>query len=133
ERIMKPAPGEPAAGPPVTGSVAVSVVRRPFLVIREDFVSLARFLELFLGRLITGIFVRMEFYGLLAVSLFDFLRRSAFLEAEDLVVVAFGHRSGSRFFGDDHAGRTEQALTKLVTFAHLLDNRALRRLSGFLL
>src|SRR5439155_4251855 len=92
ERIMETASGE-SAGAPIERRVAVSIVSGPLLRVAKDFVGLAQFFELFLGCFIARIFVRMIFYGELAVSLLDFLGFDAFLDAENLVVVSFGHGS----------------------------------------
>ena len=50
------------------------VIGRPFLVVTQDFVGFADFLEFIFGRFVVGIFVRMKLHGLLAISLLDFIR-----------------------------------------------------------
>src|ERR1043166_5574823 len=122
-----------ATGSPVKRGMAVRVVSRAFLRIAEDFVSFAKFFELLFRGLIAGIFVRMIFYGQFAVGFFDFIGARAFLETENLIVIAFGHGSGSRFFGDHDAGGAEQTLAEFVTFAKLLHDRAFRNVRTFFL
>ena len=50
------------------------VIGRPFLVVTQDFVGFADFLEVIFGRFVVGIFVRMKLHGLLAISLLNFIR-----------------------------------------------------------
>ena len=50
------------------------VIGRPLLVITQDFVGFADFLEFILGRFVVGIFVRMKLHGLLTISLLNFIR-----------------------------------------------------------
>ena len=54
--------------------VAHLVIGCPLLVVTQDFVGFAYFLEFILGRFVVGIFVRMKLHGLLAISLLDFIR-----------------------------------------------------------
>src|SRR5204862_7580794 len=67
EGIMEAAASE-AAGTPIKGGMAVSVVSGALLLIAENFVSFAEFFELFLGGFIARILVRVIFYGQLAAS-----------------------------------------------------------------
>ena len=55
--------------------MAMLIVQPAFLRIAQNLVSLAEFLELFLGCFIARIFVRMKFHGEFAVRLLDFLGR----------------------------------------------------------
>ena len=50
--------------------VAVLVISRAFLRVAQGLVSFAEFLELFLGRFVARIFVRVKFHGELAVGFF---------------------------------------------------------------
>ena len=90
-----PAPRREPAGAPIEGRVAVLVVGGALLRVAQDFVGFAEFLEFFLGRLVAGILVRMKFDRQLAVGLLDLLDVRGALDAEDFVVVAFGHESGN--------------------------------------
>ncbi len=82
ERIVEAAAAGKAAaaraGAGIKGGVAVLVVGGALLRVAQDFVGLAEFLEIFLGRLVARIFVRMKFHGQLAVGFLDFLVARAF-------------------------------------------------------
>src|SRR6266404_1646065 len=130
ERIMGTAAAESAC-PAIEGAVAVLIVEGAFLGIAQDFVSFTEFLELFFGCFIAGIFVRVIFYGELAVGFLDFLVGSCSLNREDFVIIAFGHGSGAGLFGDYDTGWTKEAVTKLITFAKLLDDLAFGQVVGF--
>jgi hypothetical protein len=62
-----------------------------FIGIGKDRVGFGDFLEFFLGFLISGVLVGVEFESLLAVSLFYRVRRGVLLHAEQSVVI-LGHR-----------------------------------------
>ena len=102
ERIVKAA-AEAAARPArarIERGVAVLVVGGAFLRIAQRLVSLAEFLEFFLGGLVARIFVRMKFHGQLAVGLLDFLVVGLAADAEDFVIIAFGHGIRRRAVSD---------------------------------
>ena len=105
--------------------------------VAQGLVGLAEFLEFFLGGLVARIFVRMKFDGQLAVGLLDFLVAGAAADAEDFVIIAFGHGSGCggrrRFFGDNDRGRAQQTVAQFIAFADLLDDLAFGHVGGFLL
>ena len=79
------------AGARIKRGVAVLIVSGAFLRVAQGLVSLAEFLEFFLGGLVARIFVRMIFYGELAVGFFDFLGSRLAVDFENFVVIAFGH------------------------------------------
>ncbi len=71
--------------------VAVLVVGGAFLRVAQDFVGLAQLLEFFLRRVVARVFVRVIFYGQLAVAFSDFLKRDFAADFKNLVIIAFGH------------------------------------------
>ena len=71
--------------------MAILVVGRPFLRIRQDLVGFLGFLEMLFGLGIVRIAVRMEFHGQLAVGLLDLVVGGIAIDTEDFVKVAFGH------------------------------------------
>ena len=71
--------------------VAEAVVARALLGVGEDGVSLGRLLELLLGLLVAGVFVRVVADGELAVGALNLRLVRAPAHAEDFVVVAFAH------------------------------------------
>ena len=75
----------------IESRVAVLVVGGAFLRVAQGFISLAQFLEFFLGGLVTRIFVGMIFQGQLAIGLLDLLLAGIAVHAQNLVVVAFCH------------------------------------------
>jgi len=77
----------------IDASMAVLVVGRALLAVREHFVGLLDLLELLFGllRLVTLVAVRVVLHGQLAVGLFDLIVRGRLGDAEDFVIVAFGH------------------------------------------
>ena len=101
--------------------MAELVVGRAFFRIAQHLVGLADLLEFFLGGLVVGIFVGMILDGQFAVGLFDLIRRGAFLDAEQFVVIGLGHYSSSPFSGSlfspgavattTDAGRTRRSLS----------------------
>src|ERR1043165_5606121 len=91
---MKSAAARTSAG--IKGRMAVLIVGGARLGIGKDFVSVAEFLELFLGGLVTGIFVGMEFDREFAVGLFDFLVTGIAANPQHLVIIALGHAERCR-------------------------------------
>jgi len=94
ERVMESAAKtarESAARAPVKRRVAILVVSGAALRVAQCFVSLAEFLEFFLGVLVTGIFVGMKFHREFAICFFDFIRFGSAFDAENFIVIAFGH------------------------------------------
>ena len=87
---------EPTAPEATRCIVTESVVLGLLVRIAQDLVRGSRFLELFLGRLVARVFVRMELDGLLAVGLLDLVGTGVLLNAQDLVRVAFAHRECRR-------------------------------------
>ena len=71
--------------------VSEAVVARALLGIGEDGVSLSRLLELLLGLLVAGVFVRVVADCELAVSALYLRLGRAPAQAEDFVVIAFSH------------------------------------------
>ena len=69
--------------------MAIAVICRPFVRVREDCISLAHFLELVLGIRIIGISIRMELQGKLPIGTLQFLFGNRAGYAQDLVVIAF--------------------------------------------
>ena len=63
----------------------VPVVRRPFMVVDEDLVRFAEFLELLLGNRVARILVRVVLTDELSVGLLELVRRRVFRHAERLV------------------------------------------------
>ena len=89
---MEPAAAAAAgAGARVEGVVAVLVVGGALLGVAQNLIGMAELLEIFLGGLVAGVFVRMKFYRLFAVGFFDFVVVRAARHAENFVIVAFGH------------------------------------------
>jgi hypothetical protein len=71
--------------------MAEAVVGPPLLVVLQDVVGLLDLLEALLGRFIARIDVRVEFSGQPAVGLLDLGFGGSPRQAQNLVVVAFGH------------------------------------------
>ncbi len=118
------------AGAGVEGGVSVLVVGGAFLGVADGFVGFAEFLEFFLGGLVAGVFVGVVFDGEFAVGLFDVVVGGVAGDAEDFVVIPFGHRSGGGFFGDDDGGGAEKAVAEAVAFAELLEDVAFGDVGG---
>src|SRR5207244_2077625 len=76
KRVVKSttSPSAACARARIERSVAVAVVGRALLVVAQNLVSFAKLLELFLGGVVAGIFVRMIFEREFAVGFFDFFR-----------------------------------------------------------
>src|SRR5437773_6419448 len=71
--------------------MARPVVETPFFRVGEDGVRCGGFLELFLGRLVAGIAVRVVFQGQLAIRAFDLGLAGRPSHGEYFVVVALAH------------------------------------------
>jgi len=69
--------------------MAILVIGRAFLFVREDLVGFLGFLEAFLRLGIVRIAVRMVLHRQLAISLLDLVIRSIAVDAEDFVKVFF--------------------------------------------
>jgi hypothetical protein len=77
----------------IDAGVAVLVVRRLLLRIRQHLVGFLALLELLLGglRAVTLVAVRVVLHRQLAISLLDVVVGGVLRHAEDFVVVAFAH------------------------------------------
>ena len=127
----RPRPAAAPTRPPVKGRVAELVIRGPLLLVIEHLVSLAQFLEFLLRSLVARVLIGVIFHRLLAVGLLDFLGAGGALNAQDLVIVAFGHGSGGGVFGNDDGGGTQEPLPQTIAFAQLLHHLAFGRFGGF--
>lgn len=88
EIVSTTAAATAAAPAPRQTAFSRTVVDRPFLIIRQDFVGFGDFLKLSLGfRLYFGVFVRMPLQRRLLVRLFYFLLSSLLFQAQHGVVV----------------------------------------------
>ena len=100
EDIFKPAETAKAAsaGSAAHGGVveAELIVARALLRVAEHFVGFVDLLKARFGLLVVRMKIRMAGLGRLAVSLFDFVVRSAFGYAEHLVVISFVCHSSHR-------------------------------------
>jgi hypothetical protein len=85
--------------------MAVTVVGRALLRVLQHLVGLGDFLEHLLRLLVAGVLVRVVLDRLLAVGLFELLLAGALGDAEEFVIVFFGHEGESRSIGAPHAGR----------------------------
>ena len=65
------------------------IVAGLFLRVGQDLVGLIDILELLLGLLIAGVHVRVVLPGQLLICFFNFVFRSAFLNAQHLVIISF--------------------------------------------
>lgn len=72
-------------------SVTKLIIARPLLFIRQNFVRLRNFFELFLRSLIARIFVRMILHRQLAVSFLDFIIGSVFGHSQNFIIISFCH------------------------------------------
>ena len=70
--------------------MAVAIVGGALLVVHEDVVGFAEFLEFLLRVRVVRIFVGMKFDRELAVGALDLLAGRGALDAQDFVVIAFG-------------------------------------------
>ncbi len=75
--------------------MAVTVVGGALLVVFQDFVSFADFLEPALGLLVARIAVRVKLHGELAICFFQIVGTGIPLDAEGGVIVLLGHLSPS--------------------------------------
>ncbi|MCY1368905.1 hypothetical protein D9M69_559170 [compost metagenome] len=85
-----------AGGVGIHARMAVAVIRGALLLIAQDLVGFLGFLELLFGFFAVRIAVRMVFHGQLSIGLFEFVVRSVFRHAEDVVIVAFCHDPWAR-------------------------------------
>ena len=76
------------AGGALEAGVPELVVPSALLPVREDLIGLGRLLEASLGRGVSGVAIRMELQGRLAVGLADVVGGGVARNAEDFVVVA---------------------------------------------
>ena len=77
----------------IDARVAVLVVGGALVGVRQNFVSLLGFLELFLGLRIVGVAVGVKFHRELAIRLLDVVFRRIAIDAEHFVIVFFRHDS----------------------------------------
>ena len=77
------------AGGGVERGVAVLVVLRALVVVREDLIGLVDLLEPLLGFLVAGVQVRVVLLGKPSVCFFDLFGARALLQAQDLIIIAF--------------------------------------------
>ena len=70
--------------------VAETIVGRALVGVHQDIVGFAEFLEFFFGVRVVRIFIGMKFDRELAIGAFDLLLGGSSLDAQDLVVIAFG-------------------------------------------
>jgi hypothetical protein len=73
--------------------MTVAVIGGALLIILEDVVGFADFLELVLGRLVPLIAIRVELHGQRPVGLLDLIGAGAARDAEGLVIILLGHGS----------------------------------------
>ena len=75
----------------VNAGMTVLIISRAFLAVRENFVGLFGFLEVFFSFRVVRVAVRVMFHGQLAVGLLDFVIGGVTIDAENVVKVAFCH------------------------------------------
>ncbi len=68
-----------------------AVIARLFVIIAENFVRLAQFLETLGGLIVARVAVGMQFHGLAAIGFFYFLRTGGAVDAQHFIIIAFGH------------------------------------------
>ena len=83
----------PAAAHPLERGMAMTVVQRPLLLVRQDVVGLLDFLELRFRRLVARIDVGMVLPCQRSIGLLDRLGRRVTSHPKDLVIIAFCHRA----------------------------------------
>ena len=88
-----PPPNGPPPKPPaaVNTGVAVAVVGGALVSVTEHLVGFAGLFELFFGRVVAGIAVRMILERLLAVCALQFLVAAIVGNSQHLVIVGFAH------------------------------------------
>ena len=106
--------GRTAARPRATTGrerrMAEPVIRGALLLVTQDFVGFAEFLEFFLSSRIAGILIRMIFNGEFPIRLFQVLGRGAALDAEHFVTIAFAHAAGGApLLTTTRAGRSNRS------------------------
>jgi len=89
ERIVKSAAKSPAL---LERGVTKTIVSGAFIRIHQHIIGFAELFEFLFGVRIARIFVRMKFYGELAIGTLHVLRRGIARNAEHFVVIAFGRR-----------------------------------------
>ena len=72
------------------GGVAIAVIGSALVVVLQDVIGLVDFLELDLGGVVAGIFVRMEFHRHLAIGGLQHVAIGATLDFQGLVITALG-------------------------------------------
>lgn len=91
----------------INARLAVAVISRTFLGIREHGIGFAHLLELFLSGLVAVVAVRVVLHRQTAIRLFDFVFRGTAGYSEYLVIVLISHRSVAlkykQFEGRKHA------------------------------
>ena len=85
---------EPAAPALGEGSVAVAIVGGTFLVVHQDVVGFAEFLELLFRVRVVRIFVGMEFDRKFAISALDLVAGRVAFDAQDFVIIALRSHFG---------------------------------------
>jgi hypothetical protein len=83
-------PGRPRAA--VEGGMAEAVVGGPLLLVPQDLVGLADFLELMLGRGVSRIAVRVILHGPFPIGPLDLVLIGRTADAQGLVIILFGHQ-----------------------------------------
>ena len=73
----------------VHSGMAELIVTGALVRIRQHVVSFRSFFELFLGRLVARIFIRMILHGKFPVSFFQHIGRSVFRHAQHFVIIPF--------------------------------------------
>ena len=91
-----PEAGAAAAHALREGGMAETVVGGPLLPVRQHLIGFVELLEVDLGVLVARVAVRVIFHGELAEGGFQLRLVRALADAENLVIVAFGHRRPER-------------------------------------
>src|SRR5260221_436671 len=73
------------------GPVAEAVIGRALLIVLQDVIGLADFLEFMLGGLVPRVAVRMELHRQAAIGLLQLLRRGVAPNTEGIVIVLLRH------------------------------------------
>ena len=73
----------------IDASVTELVITRALLLVRQHLVGLVDLFELGLGLFVAGVHIRVVFFGLLTVGLFDLFVRGALFHAQDFVIIPF--------------------------------------------
>ena len=75
--------------------MAEAIIGRLLLRVLQDIIGFVDFLELVLGRLVARIGIGMKLLGELAKGALQLALIGAFVNAQDLIIVAFGHADPS--------------------------------------